>query len=78
MWPDRVSIPKSLQNKWRKNNEDSGRFARFAIICCIKNSSKIAYLPVKRLTNIAADETLFFYFYLSKQIRLDVSCESSA
>ena len=24
----------------------------------------------------AADNTLFFYFYISKEIRLDVSCES--
>ena len=29
-------------------------------------------------TKIAADDTLFFYFYLSKEIRLDFSCESSA
>ena len=27
---------------------------------------------------IAADDTLVFYFYLSKEIRLDVSCEASA
>ena len=33
------------------------------------------YQPLKRQTKIAA---LFFYFYLSKEIRLDVSCESSA
>ena len=32
-----------------------------------------------RRTKIAADDTLiFFYFYLSKKIRLEVSCESSA
>ena len=31
-----------------------------------------------RQTKIAADDTLFFYFYLSTEIRLDVSCESSA
>ena len=35
-------------------------------------------LKVKRQTKIAADGTLFFYFYLSKEIRLAVSCESSA
>ena len=34
--------------------------------------------PLKRQTKIAADDTLFFYFYLSKEIRLDISCESSA
>ena len=28
--------------------------------------------------NIAADDILIFYFYLSKKIRLDFSCESSA
>ena len=27
---------------------------------------------------IAADDILIFYFYLSKKIRLDFSCESSA
>ena len=27
---------------------------------------------------IAADDTLIFYIYLSKKIRLDFSCESSA
>ena len=32
---------------------------------------------LKRATKIAADDTLFFYFYLSKEIMLDVSCESS-
>ena len=26
----------------------------------------------------AADDTDFFYFYLAKKLRLDVSCESSA
>ena len=32
----------------------------------------------KNKTKIAADDTLFFYFNLSKEIRLDVTCESSA
>ena len=35
-------------------------------------------LTLKALTKIAADDILFFYFYLSKKIRLDVSSESSA
>ena len=34
--------------------------------------------PLPSQTKIAADDTLFFYFYRSKEIRLDVSCESSA
>ena len=34
--------------------------------------------PFKPQTKIAADDILFFYFYLSKKIRLDFSCESSA
>ena len=34
--------------------------------------------PLKRQTKIAADDTLLFYFYLSKEIKLDISCESSA
>ena len=38
----------------------------------------VEFNPQKRQTKIAADDTLFFYFYLSKEIRLDVSCESSA
>ena len=33
---------------------------------------------LKRQTKIAADDILMFYFYLSKKIRLDFSCESSA
>ena len=36
------------------------------------------FFPLKCQTKIAADDTLFFYFYLSKEIRLNVSCESSA
>ena len=35
-------------------------------------------LPLKRQTKIAADDNLIFYFYLSKKIRLDFSCESPA
>ena len=34
-------------------------------------SLKICF-PLKRQTKIAADDTLFFYFYLSREIRLDV------
>ena len=34
--------------------------------------------PLKRQTKIAADDILIFYFHLSKKIRLDFSCESSA
>ena len=34
--------------------------------------------PLKRQTKIAAGNILIFYFYLSKKIRLDFSCESSA
>ena len=33
---------------------------------------------LKRQTKIAADDTLIYYFYLSKKIRLEFSCESSA
>ena len=33
---------------------------------------------LKCQAKIAADGTLFFYFYLSKEMRLDVSSESSA
>ena len=36
------------------------------------------HLILKQRTKIAADDTLFFYFYFSKEIRLEVSCESSA
>ena len=36
-------------------------------------------LTLKAPSKIAADDTfIFFYFYLLKKIRLDVSCESSA
>ena len=34
--------------------------------------------PLKCQTKIAADDILIFYFYLSKKIWLDFSCESSA
>ena len=34
--------------------------------------------PLKRQTKIAAEDILMFYLYLSKKIRLDFSCESSA
>ena len=34
--------------------------------------------PLKCQTKIAADNILILYFYLSKKIRLDFSCESSA
>ena len=36
------------------------------------------YKPLKGQTKIVADDALFFYVNLSKEIRLDVSCESSA
>ena len=35
-------------------------------------------LTLKAPNEIAADDILIFYFYLSKKIRLDFSCESSA
>ena len=35
-------------------------------------------LTLKVQTKIAADNIFIFYFYLSKKIRLDFSCESSA
>ena len=35
-------------------------------------------IPLKRQIKIASDDILIFYFYLSKMIRLDFSCESSA
>ena len=38
----------------------------------------VLYLTLKVPITTAADGTLYFYFYLSKEIRLDVSCESSA
>ena len=33
---------------------------------------------LKRKTKIAADNIFIFYFYLSRKIRLDFPCESSA
>ena len=38
----------------------------------------LIYLTHKERNKNAADDILFFYFYLSKKIRLDVSSESSA
>ena len=40
--------------------------------------SNLAYLTLKAPSKIAADDILIFYFYLSKEIRLDFSCESYA
>ena len=40
--------------------------------------SFLVLLTLKCQTKIAADDILIFYFYLSKKIRLDFSCESSA
>ena len=36
------------------------------------------FQPLECQIKIAADDTLFFYFYLLKKIKLDVLCESSA
>ena len=36
-----------------------------------------SYLALKVPNKNAADDILFFYFYLSKKMRLDFSCESS-
>ena len=37
-----------------------------------------ALLTLKGPNKIAADDTLFLYFYLSKEIRLGILCEFSA
>ena len=45
----------------------------------IKVNGMGTLLTLKAPSKIAADDTfIFFYFYLLKKIRLDVSCESSA
>ena len=36
------------------------------------------YITLREPIHIAVDDSYFFYFYLSKKIRFDVSCESSA
>ena len=43
-----------------------------------ERTDDLQFQPLKRQTKIAADDILIFYFYLSKKIRLDFSCESSA
>ena len=43
----------------------------------IEIASVLQRLSLKRQTKIAADDTLIFYFYFLKKIRVDVSCESS-
>ena len=47
-------------------------------VCVYRGTIPIIFviLPLKRKTKIAADD-FFFYFYLSKKIRLDFSRESS-
>ena len=44
-------------------------YVSYEIKCCI--------LSLKRPIKIAADDILFFYFNLSKKMRLDFSCEDS-
>ena len=57
--------------------EDGLYFQHFMLIFCLCPKSVII-TTLTWQTKIAADNTLFFfYFYLSKEIRLDVSCESS-
>ena len=43
----------------------------------IEDNSKIIFL-ISHQKQSAAEDILIFYFYLSKKIRLDFSCESSA
>ena len=50
----------------------------YKLILKLKKNVIFFYLPLKRQTKIAADDILFFYFNLSKKIRLDCSCESFA
>ena len=46
---------------------------------CFASLIKVgSFQPLKRQTKNATDGILFFYFYLSKKIRLDASSESSA
>ena len=56
---------------------DSFADLKYLICVCLPNLVHFAMneLTVKRLTKIAADDTLFFYFYLSKEIRLDYLCD---
>ena len=52
---------------------------RVFIVCHLdKRQGSKNELTLKAQSKIAADGTLFFYFYLSMEIKLDVSCESSA
>ena len=44
-------------------------------ICILGCSEEKKIQPFKRQTKIAADDILIFFFYLSKKIRLDFSCE---
>ena len=60
------------------------RLKRIKIACGeILMDEKLLFiiLTLKRQTKIAEDDILFYFFftfYLSKKIRLDFSCESSA
>ena len=46
-----------------------------ALSLCFKSGP---ILTLKAPNKMAVDDILIFYFYLSKKIRLDFSCESSA
>ena len=55
-------------SSYHKYAHIGGIMMHFVLLFCI----------IKHQTKIAIDDILIFYFYLSKKIRLDFSCESSA
>ena len=60
-----------------KLREDLLYFQHFMLIFVFA-PKLVIITTLKCQTKIAADDTLFFYFYLCKEIRLAISCESSA
>ena len=74
MLPDRVSNPGPL-------TYESGALpiALRGPAPLVRQATELSIiLPIKCQTKIAAGDILIFLFYLSKKIRLDFSCESSA
>ena len=48
---------------------------KYQVLFSLKNNEKVCINVKQKLQQMSL---YFFYFYLSKEIRLDVSCESSA
>ena len=61
----------------RRHGDSKFPFILHGMLFSLFKRSAFCRYDTKRQTKFAADGILIFYFYLSKKIRLDISCESS-